>query len=144
MQLAVKGFSPVASHLACVFLGMALTNSTNYSPKHKQTYSNQVILPLSPSYLSVYYKKHIKKGDSLLIAKIKKNMKKPYCKTMLGHAKALQINKKIILEINKRHARNFLKFLSSEFKQSYTLIPVSQSSSYKPCQNKPVVTYYGK
>lgn len=144
MQLAINGWSPIASHLACFFLGIALTNSTNTSPEIKKTYSNKVIIPLSPTYLSVYYKKNIKKGERLLIAKIKKNMKKPHCKKMLGQAILLDLNKKIILEINKSHAANFLKLLVSKFKKTYTLIPVSQASSYKPCQNKPTVIYNGK
>lgn len=144
-MLSINGWSPVASHLACLFFGIALSNSIK-TPTHKteRIYSNKAIIPISSSYLSNYYKDKWKINQQVFIARQDKNYSKPACRTNLGQAKLLKIKKKVILEVTKANAINYLKYLTSKAKTLYTLVPASQNLSFRPCKKQPKIVYHGR
>ena len=137
MQLSINSWSPFASHLICLFLGLALANIT-YEPCLQEIISpHKIMLPvLNRKFLKISPKR-VYSGQKMMLVKLEKNKTDLLCLETESSGKIRRYNQSFFVEVSKKSGKDYLNLLKDKF----YLVPYDFSLMYPLCQSKPEVSY---
>ena len=113
MRLSISGWEPIASHIICLFLGVALTN-ISYKPCLQETLSpNKILIPFSEKKLFKISSERTYSGQKVMLIKNHKKNNKNICLATSSFSKIRKYNGSLFSETSKRSAKEYLNLIKS-------------------------------
>lgn len=140
MQFSINGWSPVATHLICLFLGLALAN-ISYEPCLEATISPyKVLIPLKNDQFIKISVNRVYSGQKMMLVKYNKKKFKIDCLETEVPGKIRHHNNSYFVEVSKSSSTRYLNSLVN-LKQKFYLIPYEKALLYSLCKKSPEVSY---
>jgi hypothetical protein len=140
MQLSYNGWPPVASHLACIFMGLAFANFfMSHQAKSAIYLSHHFTVPLPTSQLSKNPLPSFGKNERILLVK-DQEPGTPICRLKFKTVLFLQ-NEPLILGFLPTDLSEIQTLFSRKNKGKISFRKAEQGPDIKICHDKPRISY---
>ena len=138
MRLSINGWPPVASHIACLLLGVALTNlSMSDDPREEPVFpaSHQAILNFKPNQVRMI---DTRVGEPGFVAR---QETKSVCLLDLAKIR-VKFGSKQLQVFGSLHAFPAIAAAANEAASgNLVIVGTKTAKNYRPCHNQPKVNY---
>ena len=140
MQFSTKEWPLLATHIMCLFLGVAFAN-ISYEPCLQKTLSPyKILIPVHPKQFMFISSKKIYDTQKVMLARFSEKRLKISCLETESFGKMRVQEGLFFLESSKSVSSFYLK-LVTEKRGKFFLIPYERALLYNVCERKAEVTY---
>lgn len=140
MPFSMKEWPLLATHLLCLFLGVALRNMA-YKPSVSRTLSpSKILLPLKTRQIYLMRPSEVYDTQKMMLLKSQKKQRKPDCLYSDKVARMRVHGSFLFVELSKTSLKDYQGLISRSAGE-FLLIPYERALSYEICPSKAEVTY---
>lgn len=143
MQFSPKEWPLLATHIVCLFLGVAFSNIFHEPPLEQIISPHKVLIPVNEKQFRLVSVKRVYSGQKVMLVRYNKKKIKIDCLETEAFGKIRIRNNSYFVESSKSSSPSYLKLVTGRKESSY-LIPYERALLYDVCKKMPEVTYGGR